>query len=218
MTAKSLVTIKGMKDGLVFLLDDKCEFAVLLGELRDKLEHTPHFFDGPIVYVDVKLGARAVTDEQKTEVLDVLRQRGNLLVRSIGSFEDKKAEQKGYRIETRTGMVRSGQVLRHEGNLLFLGDVNPSGMIICTGDVMVLGALRGMVHAGAEGELSAVIGAALFAPTQLRIGEIISRPPDEWGVTQSHMEFAYVHEGVMQIDKISQLHRVRKDINMFKGV
>jgi len=32
------------------------------------------------------------------------------------------------------------------------------------------------------------------------------------------MEFAYVHEGVMQIDKISQLHRVRKDINMFKGV
>lgn len=218
MMAKPLVTIKGLKDGLVFLLDDKCDFIILLSELRDKLEHTPHFFDGPLIYVDIKLGSRTVTDEQKTEVLGILGQQGNLLVRSFESISDKIVEQKGYPIDTKTGIVRSGQVLRHEGNLLFLGDVNPSGTIVCTGDVVLLGALRGMVHAGTKGKQSAIILASLFAPTQLRIGEIISRPPEEWSVTPLHMGFAYVQDGVMQIDKISQLHRICKDINMFKGV
>ncbi|MCM3339124.1 septum site-determining protein MinC [Paenibacillus sp. MER TA 81-3] len=218
MTAKPLVTIKGMKDGLVFLLDDECEFKDLLRELRDKLDHTPNFFDGPIVYVDVKLGARSVTDEQKAEVLEILRQRGNLLIRSLESDADSKTETKGYHVHTMTGIIRSGQILCHDEHLLFLGDVNPGGMIISSGDIFVLGALRGTAHAGVDGDSSAVIAASLFAPTQLRIADVISRPPDEWGVTQAHMEFAYVHDGIMQIDKISQLHRVRKDINLFKGV
>ncbi|BFH67389.1 MAG: septum site-determining protein MinC [Paenibacillus dendritiformis] len=218
MTAKPLVTIKGMKDGLVFLLDDQCEFTDLLQELRDKLDHTPHFFDGPLVYVDVKLGARTAADEQKTEMLNILRQRGNLLIRSLESDADVKKEAQGYRVHSMTGMVRSGQVLRHDGHLLFLGDVNPGGMIISSGDIFVFGALRGTAHAGVDGETGSVIAASLFAPTQLRIADVISRPPDEWGVSQAHMEFAYIHDGMMQIDKISQLHRVRKDITLFKGV
>ncbi|MCG7410206.1 septum site-determining protein MinC [Paenibacillus sp. ACRRX] len=218
MTAKSLVTIKGVKDGLVFLLDDQSDFDDLLRDLRDKLEHTPHFFNGPIVYVDVKLGARSVNDEQKTEILDVLRQRGNLLIRSLQSDDESKQQETGYQIHTITGMIRSGQVLRYEGNLLFLGDVNPGGMIVSTGDIVVCGALRGTAHAGVDGEVNAVIVASLFAPTQLRIADVISRPPDEWGIAQTHMEYAYVHNGQMQIDKVSHLHRIRQDLKMFKGV
>ncbi|MBD8500782.1 septum site-determining protein MinC [Paenibacillus arenosi] len=217
MTTKSLITIKGVKDGLVFLLDDQCEFIDLLRDLRDKLEHTPHFFNGPIVYVDVKLGARSITEEQKSEILDILKMKGNLLIRSLQS-DDKVEKQPDYQVHTVTGIVRSGQVLRHQGNLLFLGDVNPGGMIICTGDIYVCGALRGTVHAGAEGDHSAIITASLFSPTQLRIADVISRPPDEWGVTQTQMEVAYVDNGQMQIDKITNLQRIRQDLKMFKGV
>ncbi|HWO55536.1 MAG TPA: septum site-determining protein MinC, partial [Paenibacillus cookii] len=43
------VTIKGIKDGLVFLLDDECEYEELLGELRYKLEHShQNILTGPI--------------------------------------------------------------------------------------------------------------------------------------------------------------------------
>lgn len=218
MTANSLVTIKGVKDGLVFLLDDQCTFEDLLKELNSKLEQTSHFFNGPIVYVDVKLGARTIQDEQKAELLDILKQRGNLLVRSLQSDDESKQKDQGYQIQTMTGIVRSGQILRHEGNLLFIGDVNPGGMILSSGDIVVNGSLRGTAHAGCEGNVNSIIVASLFAPTQLRIADVISRPPDEWGVTQTQMEFAYVHEGQMQIDKVSQLHRVRQDLKMFKGV
>lgn len=80
------VTIKGIKDGLVFLLDDQCEFEDLLGELRFKLEHShQNILTGPIIHVDIKLGSREVTEEQKESILEILKQKGNLLIRSVES-------------------------------------------------------------------------------------------------------------------------------------
>lgn len=220
MTVKSNhVTIKGIKDGLVFLLDDRCEFESLLEELRYKLEYShQNILTGPIIHVDVKLGTRMITEEQKEMILDILKQRGNLLVRSVESPTldgDKVAEGS---LMTMSGIVRSGQVLHHEGNLLLLGDVNPGGTITCTGDIFILGALRGMAHAGVNGNVDAVIAASYMSPTQLRIAETISRPPDEWENRETSMEFACLRDGKMQIDKITSITRVRPDFNVFKGV
>jgi len=219
MTVKSKhVRIKGVKDGLIFLLDDKCPFEELLNELRFKLEHShQNILTGPIVHVDVKLGNRPVTDEDKEAVLNILKGQGNLLIRSVETLEAPKSEA-GSSLALLSGIIRSGQVLHHQGNLLFLGDVNPGGTINCTGDIYILGALRGMAHAGVGGNEGALIAASLMAPTQLRIAEIISRPPDEWETRESTMEFAYLSNGAMQIDKIHNIVKFRQDLNVFKGV
>ena len=219
MTVKSKhVRIKGIKDGLVFLLDDKCPFEDLLSELRYKLEHShQNILTGPIVHVDIKLGNRAVTEEDKEAVLEILKSQGNLLIRSVEAVEDPE-EKDPEALFMMSGMLRSGQVLHHEGNLLFLGDVNPGGTITCSGDIYILGALKGMAHAGINGNQEAIIAASLLAPTQLRIAEIISRPPDEWGTRESSMEFAYLSGGAMKIDKIHNIVKLRQDLNVFKGV
>jgi septum site-determining protein MinC len=219
MTVKSKhVRIKGIKDGLVFLLDDKCPFEDLLSELRYKLEHShQNILTGPIVHVDIKLGNRPVTEEDKEAVLDILKSQGNLLIRSVEALEDPE-EKDTEALFMMSGMLRSGQVLHHEGNLLFLGDVNPGGTITCSGDIYILGALKGMAHAGINGNQEAIIAASLLAPTQLRIADIISRPPDEWGTRESSMEFAYLSGGAMQIDKIHNIVKLRQDLNVFKGV
>ncbi|AIQ60452.1 septum site-determining protein MinC [Paenibacillus borealis] len=219
MTVKSKhVRIKGIKDGLVFLLDDKCPFEDLLSELRYKLEHShQNILTGPIVHVDIKLGNRPVTEEDKEAVLDILKSQGNLLIRSVEALEDPE-EKDPEALFLMSGMLRSGQVLHHEGNLLFLGDVNPGGTITCSGDIYILGALKGMAHAGINGNQEAIIAASLLAPTQLRIADIISRPPDEWGTRESSMEFAYLSGGAMQIDKIHNIVKLRQDLNVFKGV
>jgi len=219
MTVKSKhVRIKGVKDGLVFLLDDKCPFEDLLSELRFKLEHShQNILTGPVVHVDVKMGSRLVTDEDKEAVLSILKSQGNLLIRSVDTMETPKSEV-DTPLSLMSGMIRSGQVLHHQGDLLFLGDVNPGGTITCTGDIYILGALRGMAHAGVDGNEGAVIAASMMSPTQLRIAEIISRPPDEWGTRESNMEFAYLLNGAMQIDKIHNIVKFRQDLNVFKGV
>lgn len=219
MTVKSKhVRIKGIKDGLVFLLDDKCPFEDLLSELRYKLEHShQNILTGPIVHVDIKLGNRPVTEEDKEAVLEILKSQGNLLIRSVEALEapgDKDPDA----LFLMSGMLRSGQVLHHDGNLLFLGDVNPGGTITCSGDIYILGALRGMAHAGVDGNQEAIIAASLLSPTQLRIADVISRPPDEWGTRESSMEFAYLSGGAMQIDKIHNIVKLRQGLNVFKGV
>jgi septum site-determining protein MinC len=219
MTVKTKhVRIKGIKDGLVFLLDDKCPFEDLLTELRYKLEHShQNILTGPIVHVDIKLGSRPVTEEDKEAVLEILKGQGNLLIRSVETLEvpGSKDEEALFLM---SGMLRSGQVLHHQGNLLFLGDVNPGGTITCSGDIYILGALRGMAHAGVDGNEEAIIAASLLSPTQLRIADVISRPPDEWGTRESSMEFAYLSSGAMQIDKIHNIVKLRQGLNVFKGV
>ncbi len=72
--------------------------------------------------------------------------------------------------------VRSGQVLRHTGNVTILGDVNPGAEVVAGGDIVIWGRLRGTVHAGYTSNLSAVVCALDFAPVQVRIANLVSRP------------------------------------------
>lgn len=203
------VTIKGVKDGLLFVLDDRCELADLYTELRHKIEKThKQFLSGPIIHVHVKLGARQISEEEKETIRSILSQKGNLLIQSIES-DIPGPPMRPEEIQMVKGMVRSGQTLHHAGNLLFLGDVNPGGTLTCTGSIYVMGSLRGMAHAGIEGDESAVIAASFLRPTQLRIADVISRPPDEWGLddSSSFMDCAYIKEGKMEINKISHMYR-----------
>ncbi|CAM4363405.1 septum site-determining protein MinC [Paenibacillus tarimensis] len=221
MTEKQHITIKGVKEGLVFLLDDSCDFGELLDELHYKLETThQQLLTGPLVHVQVKLGSRRASEEEKERIVSVIRQRGNLLVQSVDGEQDEELAKavKKDDMKVMTGVVRSGQTIRHEGNIMLMGDVNPGGTIMSTGDIYVLGALRGLAHAGIDGRRDVIIASSMLRPTQLRIADIISRPPDEWMTGDTFMEFAYLQEGQMKIDKLSQLHRLRKDPIVFKGV
>ena len=63
--------------------------------------------------------------------------------------------------------------------MVIIGDVNPGAEIVASGDVIVWGRLRGLVHAGALGDETAVICALELTPTQLRIADQIAISPDE---------------------------------------
>lgn len=76
------------------------------------------------------------------------------------------------------GTVRSGQRVYHPGNLVILGDVNPGGVVQAGGDIVVMGVLRGIAHAGAGGDADSAIYALKLEPTQIRIANVIGRPPE----------------------------------------
>ncbi|MEX2355999.1 MAG: septum site-determining protein MinC [Thermaerobacterales bacterium] len=74
--------------------------------------------------------------------------------------------------------IRSGQRVAYQGSVVILGDVNPGAEIIATGDIVVVGALRGLAHAGARGHTGAVVAALDLRPVQLRIGSFLGRGPE----------------------------------------
>lgn len=75
--------------------------------------------------------------------------------------------------------LRSGRLIRSDGHVVVIGDVNPGAEIIAGGDVVVWGVLRGMVHAGAMGNTRATVCALEMSPTQLRIADRYSVTPKE---------------------------------------
>ena len=80
--------------------------------------------------------------------------------------------------------LRSGYSLQYVGHVVVIGDVNPGSEIVAGGDVVVWGRLRGMVHAGAEGNQDAIICAMDLTPTQLRIADHIATTPKRQGKPQ----------------------------------
>jgi len=91
--------------------------------------------------------------------------------------------------------LRSGQVIRHPGHVVVVGDVNAGAEIIAGGDVVIWGRLRGTVHAGATGDDQTIVCALDLAPTQLRIGMHIARSPEGRRRRRTIPEVASIQEG-----------------------
>lgn len=74
-----------------------------------------------------------------------------------------------------TQTIRSGVEVKHKGSIIIVGDVNPGGVIVSERDIAVWGCLRGIAHAGADGDRSCRIMALQMQPTQLRIADVVAR-------------------------------------------
>jgi septum site-determining protein MinC len=97
-------------------------------------------------------------------------------------------------------LVRSGQIIRHTGHVVIVGDVNAGAEIIAGGDVVIWGRLYGMVHAGAMGNSLAVVCALELAPLQLRIGDLIARSAEEDRPKKPNPEIAYVRDNSIVVE------------------
>jgi len=69
--------------------------------------------------------------------------------------------------------LRSGQKAEFEGSIVVLGDVNGGAEVVAGENVVVLGCIRGMVHAGAKGNKEAIITAGSIEATQIRISNVV---------------------------------------------
>jgi septum site-determining protein MinC len=210
----NLIAIKGSKDGLRLQLDESAAWTELLDALRDQLGQAANFFHGAQVMVDI--GERALDGEQLTALLALMQQHGlrpealasttresrnaaraaGITARPLGRDVAESEERGTAAFVQRT--VRSGQVIRHHGHVTVLGDLNAGGEIIAGGNVIVWGRLRGTVHAGALGDRDAVICALELAPTQLRIADLIARPPD--GRAERRPEIARVVDEQISVE------------------
>ena len=218
---RQLVHMKGTKDGLVLRLDDQCSFDELVEELGKKV--TEGHLDGKID-VQLHLGKRYCTPEQQMQLIMTVEQQRNLHVKNVQSdvltIEECKEQLEANRSETFVGIVRSGQVLRATGDILILGDVNPNGRIEAGGSIHVAGKLKGIVHAGVNGNSEAIISAAHFEPTHVLISNQIEVMTNETQYLLEHTEqvFAYIGDNDMICyNRIQEVRNIRPKLSTFKG-
>jgi septum site-determining protein MinC len=206
------ISIKGIRHGLLVTLHDG-GWEALLGELKLRLETSPSFFKGGRVSLDV--GELLLTEDDLRTVRELLIQHDVTLYAVISTEAQTEAAAQGLGLVIDLGLdrrplpvvpldpaepqlseavLRSGQSIRHPGNVVVIGDVNPGAEIVAGGHVLIWGTLRGTVHAGAAGDEEAIICALDMSPTQLRIAGHITRSPEERR-TNPVPEIAAVRDG-----------------------
>jgi septum site-determining protein MinC len=80
--------------------------------------------------------------------------------------------------------------------------LNPGGSVIARGDILVWGRLRGVVHAGSEGNLKSVILALQMEPALIRIANLVARGPEK-PPAKFYPEVAYITNKGIRIARAS---------------
>ncbi len=219
------IAFKGTREGLLITLGEGA-WRELLNELTQQLDRpgAQSFFRGARVLLET--GRRSLGVVELEELIALLAQHEMTLSSVVGekqaqdAFDQLRASlppppelaatsetaaseptvtEAGESLVIRR-TIRSGQVISHDGTIVIIGDVNPGAEVIASGDVIVWGKLRGVVHAGAAGDENAIVGALVLAPTQLRIGGQIARAPDGKRPRNAPAEIARVRDGKIFVE------------------
>lgn len=214
MSEKNIIEIKGTKKGLFIHIKSKENFDIIKRQLVEKLEKARRFFYGAKIF-DIR--CESINEEEKNELKQIMLTKFNMHLEETTKFQEKEIGNKEFSgiSEGKTkfirGTVRSGQRIYYPGNLVILGDVNPGAQVIAFGNIVVMGSLRGIAHAGGNGNKDAVVAALHLDPTQLRIADIIARPPDGEYEKPNIPELARVKVNTIHIEPYLIKNKVKEE-------
>lgn len=205
--SKESVILKGTKNGVRVILDASAPFSEVFENSLKKFEAAKGFFSNGRCIITFEgrhiSGADRLTLESKISSLlpdcdiSVMYSEDEPINEKNKVFTDIK---EGY-TKFYEGTVRSGRLLQSEGNLVVLGDINPGSEVVAAGNIVVMGSVRGIVHAGCTGNREAFIVALNLSPTQIRIADIITRPPDDDERKKIVPEKAYIKDDTIYIEE-----------------
>jgi septum site-determining protein MinC len=210
------VQIKGIREGLLITVGEG-PWPQVRAALLEHVERQAEFLRGGRLILQV--GNHILRAAELGQLRDILSERGLSLwaVLSNSPITEQTAQTLGLAtritkpVPERTSgrsaetalageqavlvrrTIRSGFSVQHHGHVIVIGDVNPGGEVIAGGDIVVWGRLRGMVHAGAEGDERSIVCALDLSPTQLRIAGQIALTPKRRG--KSRPEIARLSDG-----------------------
>lgn len=198
VTMSEIVKFKGRRNGIQLNFAAGTEYAAIEAEIRARLESGSNFFSrATIVYLAP--GQLAEADEQRLAKLfrqygiifrleeeqqetfqpkaqDAPVQPAQPVMQTTGPSADNAVQMQNMMVINRT--VRGGQEITAPGSVLICGNVNPGAQIIAGGSIDIRGTCRGIVHAGAYGDVNAVVIADHLMPVQIRIANLIAQAPD----------------------------------------
>ncbi|MEM4398063.1 MAG: septum site-determining protein MinC, partial [Candidatus Woesearchaeota archaeon] len=166
----SEIVIKGVNNDLLIIFPEDISWNDIVSQLTNKLEENKNFWIGASVSIDLgkrKLDETQINrlhdmlikrhhlilntiytqdDETKNfaKKINIKVGKFNPLVKNINTnpkvneiLENNILGNALYIKQT----VRSGQIIRFDGNIIIYGDTNPGSEIIATGDIVVIGSL-----------------------------------------------------------------------------
>ena len=204
------VIFKGTKDGITVMFDPEAPFDTLCDQLEKKVVEASKFFDH--VKTAMAFKGRDFTAEEEETLLKIIAKHATMDVTFVKTENNELKELSELLAKEMSpsnltkfhrGSLRNGQKIEFDGSVVVVGDVNPGAEIKAGGNIIVLGQLKGMAHAGCKGMTEAFVTAIFMAPVQLRIADIITRFPEENKKGPKPPEYAFVQNGQIFVMALS---------------
>ena len=173
------VSVNLRKDEIVIKLDENAEQEQIITVLKKKLPELRKLYKDE--KTPIRVTGKILKDKEIDQIQDIIKGKIDVEIdfdmpKSLGLSSIKRTFDKEIAMsETKfhRGSLRSGQRMEVEGSLVILGDVNSGAEVVASDNIVVLGALRGLAHAGAKGNKQAIIASGLFDAVQVRIANIV---------------------------------------------
>ena len=176
---KNCVSINLKKDKIVIKLNEDTKQEELVECLKKKLPELKKLYKDEKTPINVT--GKVLKNKEIEEIQNIIKEKIDVEIefdspKTLGLHGIKKTFEKEIAIsETKfhRGSLRSGQKLESEGSIVIIGDVNSGAEVMASDNIIVLGSLRGLAHAGAKGNKQAIIAAGLIDTVQIRIANIV---------------------------------------------
>lgn len=202
---KNIISVQMKKDQIIFRISQDAEQKEIMQILKKKLPALKKMYQEektPIVVTGKVLKNKEI-DEIQNLIQDNIDVQINFdMPKTLGLSSIKRTfdqEIKSSETTYHKGSLRSGKRLEVEGSLVVIGDVNAGAEVIAAENIVVLGALRGLAHAGAKGNKQAIIAAGILDTVQIRIANII-KEIDRDEEPRYNQAYVFVNEDKIQIE------------------
>lgn len=179
---RNAVVIKGNKAGMTVIMDPDLPFDELLHAVENKFKETARFWGS--AQMTLTLEGRTLTAKEEFQIVNTITENSSIEIMCLIDSDanriercEKALNEKLMELSSSTGQfykgtLRAGDVLESEASIVVIGDVEKGARVTAKGNVVILGTLKGTVHAGAAGNINTVVVAFEMAPDQVRISDI----------------------------------------------
>ncbi len=176
---KNCVSINLKTDKIVIKIAENAEQKEIIQVLRKKLPELKKMYQDEKTPINVV--GKVLKNKEIDEIQELIKKNIDVTVdfdmpKTLGlSSITRTFKQEVAISETKfhRGSLRSGQRLETEGSIVIIGDVNSGAEVIASDNIVVLGNLRGLAHAGAKGNKNAIIAAGVLDAVQIRISNVV---------------------------------------------
>lgn len=182
---RSCLRISSTKEEIKIMINVATDFDDVVDEFKVKLPRIIKYYNKDIK--PMRIVGKALKDYEQATIRTILKDDidSPILFGETSELLGLHAIKKTFESSVETsetkfirGNLRSGQREEYSGSIAILGDVNYGAEVIAGENIIVTGKIRGLAHAGANGNKKAIICANSIEPTQVRISNILKEIPE----------------------------------------
>lgn len=201
----SCVSINLRKDEILIKINDNASQEEIVKELLLKIAELKKLYQDE--KTPMRVTGKILKNSELEEIKDIIKNEIDVEIRfdtptTLGLHSITRSYKKDIGTSETTfhkGSLRSGQRIEVEGSIVIIGDVNSGAEVIAGDNVIVIGTLRGLAHAGAKGNKEAIIAVSTLDAVQLRISNIVREIDRDEEEIREHA-YIYVENDKIEID------------------